>query len=601
MNTCLPRIILALCLGAPVWAAAAPDAAGIAESQQHWDEAARLYHEALEKNPHDAATWKRLSNLEARRGDAVAAARALEQASSLSLGDWALQFDASKAWAQANQPREALSACRRANELKPNDAEILRTCAIQANWAGDATVAATFWSQLVTLHAARPEDRRQYAQALGWSGQLDDAIPVYQAYLRDHPEDAATWINYIQVESWRGNYTAAEDALRTYRERFGETDDYHAARGRMLAWADWPDAAQAEIAPLLAARPDDYDLNYTQAIIARNAQRRDESLNYLGRVRTLRPGSRDTLELDRVTQTPLRPSATLQGYAYEDSDSIRIQHLALSGAVPLSTDARVLVGVSTEWNHADADSGFTTPNGDQSTVMSSVWLGGNYRVSQQLGMEARVGGLKMDDYGDKFIGTLRADIRPDDKLSLVAIASRMPFTPSPLAVANGIMADQLTLEAYWRPSLGSFVDAYVAFAELSDGNRRNMFGIAPRWAVLRTQDFNLDAGVAGRWMDYSQQSNHGYWDPDNYQRYAVTLLGQWKINDDDNIVLRLSPGGYKDSSMSDFKFGSDATLEGTIGLYRDFYAHAALNYSNVSQLTGNYDAWSATFSLSYRF
>jgi hypothetical protein len=216
-------------------------------------------------------------------------------------------------------------------------------------------------------------------------------------------------------------------------------------------------------------------------------------------------------------------------------------------------------------------------------------------------MELRLGGLKMDDYGDKFIGSLRADVRPDDKLSLVFLASRAPFTPSPLAVSNAIMADQMMVQAYWRPTLESFVDAYLAYANLSDDNNRTEFGIAPRWAVMRTQSINLDVGVSGRWMDYDQQSNHGYWDPDNYQRYALTLLGQWKINDDDSVVLRLSPGEYKDASMSGFKFGTDATLEGTYGLYRDFYAHAALNYSSNSLLTGNYDAWSIMFDLSYRF
>jgi predicted Zn-dependent protease len=595
------QALLLLCLTSPSWAATAVDSAVTAENQQRWDDASRLYREALKQHPDDVAAWTRLSNVEARRGNAVGAAEALEKASVLTPSDSARALAASQAWAQANKPQEALAACRRANALSPGQEDILRTCAVQANWSGDSAQSALFWDELLKVYAGRADDRRQYAQTLGWAGRLDDAVPVYQAYLAESPQDAATWLNYVQVESWRGDYAAAEKALATYRERFGETAEYHATRGRMLAWANWPDAAQAEIAPLLAAHPDDYELNYTQTVIARNAQRQDEALDYLERAQVLRPQSKDTFDLARVTRLPNRPAVTLQGYAYEDSDSIRIQRLGLSGLASLNPRANLLAGIATEWNRADADSGYTTLDGDQSTLMSSVWLGGNYRFSQELGMEVRLGGLKMDDYGDKFIGSLRADVRPDDKLSLVFMASRAPFTPSPLAVSNVIMADQVMVQAYWRPTLESFVDAYLAYANLSDDNNRTEFGIAPRWAVMRTQSINLDVGLSGRWMDYDQQLNNGYWSPNSYQRYALTLLGQWKINDDDNVVIRLSPGEYKDASMGGFKFGTDATLEGTFGLYRDFYAHAALNYSSNSLLTGNYDAWSIMFDLSYRF
>lgn len=595
------QALLLLCLTSPSWAATAVDSAVTAENQQRWDDASRLYREALKQHPDDVAAWTRLSNVEARRGNAVGAAEALEKASTLTPNDPALALAASQAWAQANKPQEALAACRRANTISPGQEDILRTCAVQANWSGDSAQSALFWDELLKVYAGRADDRRQYAQTLGWAGRLDDAVPVYQAYLAESPQDAATWLNYVQVESWRGDYAAAEKALATYRERFGETPEYHATRGRMLAWANWPDAAQAEITSLLVAHPDDYELNYTQTVIARNAQRQKEALDYLERARVLRPQSRDTFDLTRVTRLPNRPAVTLQGYAYEDSDSTSIQRLGLSGSASLNPRANLLAGVASEWNRADADSGYTTLDGDQSTLMSSVWLGGNYRFSQELGMEVRIGGLKMDDYGDKFIGSLRADVRPDDKLSLVFLASRAPFTPSPLAVSNAIMADQLMLQAYWRPTLESFVDGYLAYANLSDDNKRSEFGIAPRWAVMRTQAINLDVGLSGRWMDYSQHPNNGYWNPDNYQRYALTLLGQWKINDDDSVVVRLSPGEYKDASMGGFKYGTDATLEGTFGLYRDFYAHAALNYSSNSLLTGNYDAWSVMFDLSYRF
>ena len=595
------KVLLLLCLTSPAWAQAPLDAPAIAETQQRWDDASRLYHEALKQNPGDVALWKRLSDLEARRGQAVAAAQALEQASLLTPNDPALALASSHAWAQADKPQQALSACLRANTLAPRQEDILRTCAVQANWAGDAAQSALLWGELLAVAQGKPDDRRQYAQTLGWAGRLDDAVPVYQAYLAESPQDAATWVNYIQVESWRGDYAAAEKALATYRERFGETPEYHATRGRMLAWANWPDAAEAEIAPLLQANPGDYELNYTQTVIARNAQRPDEALDYLARTQAIRPLSKDSFDLNRVTRLPYRSAVSLQGYAYEDADSISIQRLGLAGSASLNPKANLLAGIATEWNRADADSGFATYDGNTNTLMSSVWVGGNYRFSQQLGMEARLGGVKMDDYGDEMIGSVQADVRPDDKLSLVLLASRTPFTPSPLAVSNAIMANQFMMQAYWRPDLSSFVDAYLAVANLSDDNSRSEFGIAPRWAVWRTQRFNLDAGVSGRWMDYDQQLNNGYWSPSNYQRYALTFLGQWKINDDDNVVLRLSPGGYKDDSMSSFKFGSDATLEGTLGLYRDFYAHAALNYSSNSQLTGNYDAWSVMFDLAYRF
>ncbi|MEW6444746.1 MAG: tetratricopeptide repeat protein [Pseudomonadota bacterium] len=595
------RAALLLCLASPTWAASPIDAAARAEGEQRWADAARYYREALGQQPDDVGLWKRLSDVEARRGQPLAAAQALDKAASLRPQDGALAFDASRAWAQADKPAEALAACRRADSLRPGEEEILRTCASQANWVGDSAQSVHFWRALLAKHAGKPEDRRQYAQALGWSGELDEAVRVYRDYLADAPQDAEAWLDYAKVQSWRGDYAAADAALSAYRERFGETREWHAVRARMLAWADWPDAAAAHADPLLASAPDDYELNYTRTLILRNDRQPDAALASLDRVQALRPESRDTLVLVRATRTAHRPAVSAGATFYSDADDIDIARAELGGVLPLNARTALLAGVGTESNKTVSGSPFLTLDGERRATLSDGWLGARHRFSPALGMEARVGAVHMDDYGERLIATLRADLRPSDQLNFVLLGARAPFTPSPLAVSHAVMANQIMAQAYWRPTLSSYVDAYVARADLSDGNRRSEFYLAPRLVVLRGQSLNLDAGVSGHWMDYARQLGHGYYDPDDYRRYAVNLYGYWKISDDDGISLKTSLGWHKDAGMTDYKFGEDVVLEGFLGIYRNTYVHAQLGYAGRSQTTGSYDAWSFMLNLTQRF
>ncbi|MFZ5537236.1 MAG: tetratricopeptide repeat protein [Pseudomonadota bacterium] len=594
------RLAILLCLASPAWAQASLDEAMRAEAAQQWDEAARLYRNTLKQTP-DAGTWQRLSDVEARRGQAVAAAEALEQAARLKPHDADLALKVAQAWAQAGRAKEALAACERADSLRPGDEAILRTCAVHANWAGDAALSARYWRELLAKYSTQPEERLHYAQALSWSGQLDEAARVFRAYLAESPQNEAAWLDYVRTLTWMGDYAGADAALEDYRQRFGETTAWHATRGRMLAWADWPDAASRHIDPLLASQPEDYETLYTQTVILRQGNRPKEALATLAKVQALRPDSRDTYDLTRVTRLPHRPAVTLGGFAYQDSDDIDVVRADIRGVLPLNERTALLLGGGTERLSTRAGSVFQTLTGERSVTLQDAWLGVRHRVTPWLGMEAQVGGVRVDDFGEHMTGALLAEFRPSDPLRLSLSASRTPHMPSPLAASYEVMADQLMARFNWRPTLGTTVEGYVAQANLSDDNARKELYLAPRVAVLRSQSFNLDTGVSARWLDYRHHFDHGYYSPDDYRRYAFDLYGYWKIDDDNAVGMTASLGWYKDAAMSGYEFGSNLMLEGFFGIYKDTYLHLWGGYGSQSLATGRYDAWSVRVEVTQRF
>jgi len=121
-------------------------------------------------------------------------------------------------------------------------------------------------------------------------------------------------------------------------------------------------------------------------------------------------------------------------------------------------------------------------------------------------------------------------------------------------------------------------------------------------AFARTQLVNLDLGISGRWFSFNKDTDHGYYAPSSYERYAFTAYTYWKINDDDGVSVVFSVGPYKDNTMNGYRTGGDIVAEGFFGLYRDWFLNvkAALSHYGGAATPG-YGAHSFSISLTRRF
>jgi hypothetical protein len=167
---------------------------------------------------------------------------------------------------------------------------------------------------------------------------------------------------------------------------------------------------------------------------------------------------------------------------------------------------------------------------------------------------------------------------PKDTVSIEFEREYGYFDVSPRSLDLGIRRASNRIRLNAGLGLPYTMDAWVQYDTFSDGNRRWEVVLGPRRSVLRTEHFNLDVGLQGWWFGFDEDLDHGYYDPGDYQRYSVTFMGYVKLNDNSGISLFLSPGAVKDEDMPGFRFGMDASVEATFGIFSDWmlvlrYAH----------------------------
>ena len=104
-----------------------PGAALVAEGEGRWDDAIRIYREAVAQSPSRADLWLRIADIEAAQGEAAAALHALEVATRLEPSDATVWARLSAAYSAANRPDAAIEKRQqhKATPLRPRDSERL--------------------------------------------------------------------------------------------------------------------------------------------------------------------------------------------------------------------------------------------------------------------------------------------------------------------------------------------------------------------------------------------------------------------------------------------------------------------------------------------
>ena len=607
LKTLLKTLPMALLLGTAMLAtafAAGPEVppSGLrAEMDQRWDDALHVYRQALRTDPMRADLWKRIADIEARRGNYELAADALASAVALRPDDHAFQFELSRAYAQAQQPVKALSACRAASRLAAENLDYHRACGQQAMWADNLAAAEEHFNVILNAQPNDENARLGLARIQSWRGKLDQSAKEFRAYLDQHPGDKGVWIDYIKVETWRGNYARAIEALAEYAERFGEDDLSNRAKARVLAWLAWAEGAHALNDPLLAKQADDYELHYTRSIALKTGRRPAEAVESLETIKRLRPESRETETLQRFVKTSLRSNINLGWFYYDDSDQITIKRWELYGGIFLSPNTEIRAGIEDERMRADIGTGLETIDGNERIDHDKYWIGIKHRFGPALEVSARGGEGDIQDGGDYRLFRGRLDWNPSDTLAFGLQYDRDLYALSPRSVSLEIVQKEWRLRSDWQPNERWWVTAELARSRFSDDNERYEWVIAPRRVMLRREKFNLDLGVSAQGFGFDDNLDHGYYDPEDYRRYAVTAFGYWKFSDDDGLSMSASAGWHKDESMGSYEFGHDVVLDGFFGIYRDWMFRLRLAYADRNNQVGSYDGFSAHGTLTWRF
>lgn len=433
-----------------------------------------------------------------------------------------------------------------------------------------------------------------------WSGELDGAVEQMRDYLDEHPDDAGAWLHLSDFETWRGNYAGALDALAAYRELSGEDDAFLRRRARIMAWAGRRDEAMALVEPLLERHPDDPDLHFTRTLALRSTQPR-QAMTSLARVEALAPEAADTTDLARSTRMPYRPRLGLGLDHFRDSDGIRISTLAAYGSFFHNYDTKFMAGVQRRRAEADAGTGLEPAGGDERIEDSYFWAGIGQRLSPNGWLEFRLGRDDVDDRETLDTYAVAGRWRAADATTVSLTYEKELVAISPRTISNMLDRKRTEARLNLRPALSHSLNLGAGYHDFGDGNRRRSADAAYRYAAVRSQNWNIDVGLAGGWFSFSYDFNAGYYAPESYRYLAATTGTYWKIDDDNGIGLNLALGGQEDETFDRARFYGDASIEGIFGIYRHWMLHVRAAYSDRRQQTGSFDASRFSVTLERRF
>jgi tetratricopeptide (TPR) repeat protein len=606
-NTQSPNSFLTQAVSPPSVDGEAPDQASYeegfkAEMAGQWAKALKNYMAVVEREPKRMDVWLRIADIESSLGNQAAAADALERAVQLSPDDDRLRFRLSQTYSVSNRPKKALESLQRAVELAPANVEYLKALGQLANWNGRSDLAASAYRRLVALSPDNDAALHDLAKSEMWSGDLDKAAKDFDTYTRKHPEDKEAIIEYAEAEGWRGNYARGLDILATYKSKFGETREYRKTRARLLAWAHRPTEALELLQPLLKEAPDDYEFNYSRTLSLRYANRPEEMIESLDKTEGLRPDSKESTDLRLFTTADFRSNIEAAFGIYADSDHLSTYATSLTGSYLPRPDTSIRAGVQYKFLHAKAGSGLEKVDGGTSENYLHGWIAFDHRISPQVAFEGDIGSASAEGQSTIVTYYLALTLQPLDSLALKVERNHDFYLVSPRTVSQEITEGLNRIKATWQASLLYTFDTNVTYSTLSDDNSFWQIFFGPRRSFLRSAKFNLDVGLNGSWLSFEKQLNNGYYSPELYQKYGISEFGYWKINDENGVSIVMSQGALKDETMSGFRLGFDAYVEGTFGIYRDWMFKVTGSVSqNLRQATGAFRAYAAGFSITHRF
>jgi len=551
---------------ATVFAQSAIPSEGLAaEAAGHWAQALDVYKGALEREPHDAALWIRVADIEAHVGNLEGHAAALRHAIEEVPQDATLHQRLSQAYALLNQPLAALDAIERAVALSPSAVDFLRARATLATWAQDYGKAQDSYRRLLELQPDDHELALNLARVSAWGGRTDSAVDAYRQYLRHEPAAAAVWIELARTEGWRGNYAAAFEALEHYEQLAGPDEAYARESAAVLARSGRADKALDTLEPMLREKPDDFELNLTRTVALTMQGHRREAASALEEVRRLQPDAPDTQAVERLVRAAQASSADPGVSVYGDSNGLEVQRVTPRANVSLTTGTVLSVGSVHEMLTAPLGSGLEQVGGDLDARHDQLWIG----AAQQAGIfnvHGRIGQSRAADHN--LTGyTIGADLAPFDGLRLSVERNFGFFVMSPRTVGLGLRQTGDHGQVEWSPTLSSHIAVDMLHQALSDGNRRWEFTISPRHSVARTERMNLDLGVVVSQLGTTKNLDNGYYDPKRYEYYAATAFPYWKVRESVGVGLSLAAGVQRDDLSPTFRFGGNATAEATFGIY----------------------------------
>lgn len=567
-----------------------PGAGLKAEKEGRWEKAIEVYRHVLEREPKRSDLWLRIANIQATLEKKEIMLETLKQAARLNPNDKEIFLSLSQVNAELNRSKEALEAIERAVQLDPENIEYLRARAQLANWQGVPGIAANSYRRLIKLLPKNDELLLELARACTWDGQLDRAASSYKKYLsiKWRPGNLDVMIEYIKVQTWRGNFAAALKLLEHYRKKGGDESIYLMRKADILCRGSRPRAGLKALAPLLFFDPADYELHTSRILALHYDHRSEEAVDSLEILERLRPQSYENKYMRNFVSTRLRHSFPVGAQYYNDSIGISIFSTYLNGGIRVNSKLRLEGGYTRDFLKAPKGSGFNNINGEESALHFKQWGGAKLRINRSLAFDGYLGTERAEELPSSLTYGINTHLQLSDTFQINAGINHDYFLISPRTVSLGIKKTTNQIEFQWEPGLRYVFMLYGGYDTFTDNNTRWQVLVSPRYVSTRASRLNLDIGVKAWWFGFKQGGN-GYWAPRFFESYMGTTFGYWKLSENDGISFQGEAGVLRANNWDRYRFGYSVEAHGLFGIYRDLLLQLRAAYlHNAYRVNGAY-------------
>lgn len=380
----------------------------------------------------------------------------------------------------------------------------------------------------------QPTDVKLLADALAWSGELEEACALYRELREVAPNDPKLRLAHAYALSWSGDREKQRAALELMETHLAERPDdskVQLARAQILSWLGRIDEAVAAFEAYLERHPGDATAKLSLAKALRWSERMDGRRRADRVLRGLLADEPSNVEAQQeldLLDRELRPVVEPSFGAFLDSSPITAWS---SGArVSVVRSHRLRLGGNVQLWSLD---GPERPSGSSRLWAQRFDVFGGYELTAGLLLEA---GLGVRTQSDDF-----AQVRPagfgrvtwafmDGAEAALAYGYDDLYADvlQPRAAIDRIRGSRLALDFSWQTPWALELQAQVVGRQVRseiEASRRNRSLESSLWVGYELLP-GLAAGYRGGWLHWGHP-DPAYWSPDLYHGHfgEVRLTG----------------------------------------------------------------------------
>ncbi len=421
----------------------------------------------------------------------------------------------------------AIELYQQALEQDPSDDEALLGLARTYSWASEHNRSLKNYDRYLERHAGDERIRLERAKVKSWSGAYAEVIEYYEEHLAGNPDDQEVRLELAKVLSWAGKLNRSVDEYRVILDAEPDNIEAQVGLARTLSWSGNLSSADNRYDAILSSHPQHVGARLGKAQLAlwRGETRRGHEL--LDALDSDQPGNAEVARYRIELQQHQKPVIESSYDQVDDNDGneYRVTQVAATGHLTTFT---TLTGIA---RRAE-----TRLDGGEATV---DFVGLRFGASLPHGVELRVtGGVDFidpsvfaeglgmsDDEHSRAVGTVAAFGPITGTWRWNAAVDHRTFDALREVVDRDITFESLNAGA--EGLLGEFkVGLSGGLADFSDDNSRIHFTTHFLYPWDLAGDVHIELGYRFRFMDFDQNLDNGYFDPQSFYSNLVLFTAR---------------------------------------------------------------------------